>query len=51
MALFVLRVTVEGFKKESKARFYLEKHLTVNYEGADVENGIWGKVKRRKAVV
>ena len=51
MALFILRVTIEGFKKESEARFYLEKHLTVNCEGADVENRVRGEVKRRKAVV
>ena len=51
MALTVLGVTVEGFKKERKARFYLEKHLAVNYVVGDVEDGIWRKVKRRKAIV
>ena len=30
MALFVLRVAVEGFKKEREVGFYVEKHLTVN---------------------
>ena len=40
MSLFVLRVTVEGFKKEREVGFYLEKHLTVNCKGADVENRV-----------
>ena len=51
MALFVLRVAVEGFKKERKVGFYLEKHLAVNYVVGDIEDGIWRKVKRRKAVI
>ena len=51
MVLTVLGVTIKGFKKESEARFYLEKHLTVNCEGADVENGVWGEVKSERASI
>ena len=48
MALTVLGVTVKGFKKKREVGFYLEKHLTVNCESADVENRIWRKVKWRE---
>ena len=51
MALFVLRVAVEGFKEEREVGFYLKKHLTVNCEGADVENRVRGEVKWRELII
>ena len=51
MALTVLGVAVESFKEKGEVGFDLEEHLAVNCEGADVENGVWGKVDRRQLVI
>ena len=51
VALFVLRVAVESFKEKGEVGFDLKEHLAVNSEGADVENGVWGKVERRELVI
>ena len=51
VALFVLRVAIEGFKEKREVWFDLKKHLAVNCVGADVKDGVRGEVKRRELVI
>ena len=51
VALFVLRVAVEGFKEKGEVWFDLKKHLAVNCVGADVKDRIGGEVKWRELVI
>ena len=51
MALTVLWVAIEGFKKKGKTRFNLEENLAVNYEVTYVQNGVWREVKWCETVI
>ena len=51
MALFVLRVAIEGFKEKREVGFDLKKHLAVNCEGADIEDRVRREVKWCELVI